>query len=386
MTPALGPPEPPLATAEHRGNIGWDDRQDGYSMLPFIVREPIEWRALDEEGWNELYLPGKDRWKRIQDHWLPVLEALGEGGTLPEAHVRAAEAMPHRPKGQIRYIVRKVTGELIKHGLAEVLIPEVPETFVGRYERTAELGRGGMGIVWRCQDLEDGSTVAVKQAWNWRGKLKSRDRSLREEGEAMAALDHPGIIAYKDAFEIDGRYHLVREYLEGPPLHRLDRTAPLTLDQRRRILTEITQGLIHLRDTGYLCLDIKTENYMLDGEDGPVKLVDLGLCRPLEDGKARVKGFPGTRSYQDPMLMKQDHATEATTVYALGKILWRLNTGRGPRPRANYESYFEQHETDQARLAKSDATEAEQVLFAAACDPTGEKRPRSLEAFLDAMP
>lgn len=392
MSPRLGPPETPYEHADEPEALAWDAHEDGYSMLPFVLHEPIQWRdAQDppEEGdWYEVHVPTQDRWRRVRDHWIPALEALGKGMTLPEAHEHAAEAMPERPRSHIRYIIRKVTRKLLKWDMATVVLPALPEAFEDRYERVEELGRGGMGLVWRCRDLQhpDEREVAVKHAWNWRGTLAGRDESLREEARMMREADHPGIVTPLDAFEVDGRFHLVRELLEGPELVDLDRDRLRGVAERSRLLEEVVDVLVHLRELGYLCLDVKAGNFMLDGEKGPLKMVDLGLCKELEDGRVPARGFPGTRAYQDPALLERDHATEASTVYAVGRILWRLTTGDSPTPRAHYESYFEQHELDLDALAESDATEAEMRLYEDACSPEPEDRPPSLEAFRDRLP
>lgn len=366
--------------------LRWDMEEDGYSLLPLEILHPLEWEPYYDEEWERdllrLHQVPKDRWRRVHTHWEPVLEALQDGARLPEAHRRAVEAMPEREEREVRFIVRKVVAGLRRLGLAEVETPPVDDVFGDRFEVVEELGRGGMGIVWRCRDLQDdGREVAVKHAWNWVGRFESRERYLREEAELMARFDHPGIVRPILGFEHDGRFHLARDLVEGPSLKQMVRDDGFGPDHRARRLREVTKILVHLREKGYLVLDLKTSNFRLDQENDQVVLMDLGLMEPLVDGQAEAPGFPGTRKYQDPHIMNVRWTDERASVYSLGKILYESVVGHSPKARGHYESYFEQKELDLERMAEDGATEEELELFSEACSPDPDDRPQTLEAF-----
>lgn len=332
-----------LATGSERGGRdAWTAEVDGYSALPFVLRAPLRWREVD--GALFLELGGDGRREPIKPAWVPAFEAFNEGGGLPEAHARTAGALPDRRERAVRYLVKSAATKLLRLGLADVELPPVPDVFDARYDVLEELGRGGMGVVWRCADREaDGREVAVKHAWNFQGAFERREAYLEREADVMASLDDPHVVRFIATFHHEGRLHLVRELVPGRPLEAAAADRGLDRDERLAILAEIVDGLARLAGRGLLCLDVKTPNYILEAPNGRPRFMDLGLVRELDDGRVRVRGTVGNRAYAAPELGGERYATERTVVFNLGRVLAHLVTGQAPRPHATLDGYARDH-------------------------------------------
>lgn len=363
------------------GTLAWDEESYGYPELPIRLYEIPEWRRTGEEKWMEFYLPEKDSWEPVKAHWAPVLEGLVEGEALPWCEVRLRDARPDMNAATRAHVVRKVLRNLEHLGMAELVTPDPPERFDGRYEVLEQLGQGGIGVVWLCKDLETEGhpKVAVKHAWNWKTGFDRAEDSLKKEAEMLDRFDHPSIIRLIDTFQVEGRFHMVREFLEGRSLSSCCGTSELDGDRRVRMVEQMADQLAYIRDEGWLYLDVSPSNYYVDEELRTLKLGDLGVCKRAEDGTYEVSGRTGTTRYAAPEMMEGGTATERSLVYSLGRVLWKMVMGRIPVPRTSLEKVHRQDRAILELLRESRATEREVEFYDHATRTDPDERPATLE-------
>jgi serine/threonine protein kinase len=208
-------------------------------------------------------------------------------------------------------------------------------TLSGRYRLCEFLGAGGMGIVYRSEDLVGGETVAVKmlQAQLQGDALVAQ--ALRDEVIKTRKLGHENIVRVY-ALEQDGAtLYMVMEYLEGTNVRRLlDEQGPgrLPRSQVWPIVRGAAEGLSFAHRSGIIHSDIKPSNILVT-RDGRIKVLDFGIARAVRDN---VTGFdPGglnavTPAYATPEMLDGEPPTESDDVFALACITYELLTGRHP--------------------------------------------------------
>src|SRR5215213_488803 len=198
-----------------------------------------------------------------------------------------------------------------------------------RYRLDSELGRGGMGTVYRATDLELRREVAVKVLSAPSQNSDARERLVRE-ARAAAALNHPHIVTIHDVGEANGFPFLVMELVGGP---RLSQARPTDLSRVVSIAVQICAALEHAHDNSIVHRDLKPDNVLLSGtsNSSTVKLADLGLALPAYGARiSRVGVIVGTASYMAPEQALGQTIDGRTDLYALGVLLYELTTGRVP--------------------------------------------------------
>ena len=200
-------------------------------------------------------------------------------------------------------------------------IEDRPDFNGSRYELLEEIGRGGMGLVFRGRDRELDREVAIKvTAWS----TEADAERLRGEAQTLARLEHPGIVPVHDVGRLaDGRVFTVMMLVRG---ERLDaRAATLPLADRLRLFDRICDTVAFAHARGLIHRDLKPANIML-GEHGQVLVLDWGLARADRDAGS------GTEGYMAPE--QRDGRPDARSdVYALGAILRDLSAGTGAAAR-----------------------------------------------------
>ena len=197
-----------------------------------------------------------------------------------------------------------------------------------RYRLENEIGRGGMGIVYRATDLELMREVAVKVL----SEAASPDASERliREARAAAALNHPHIISVHDVGEASGRPFFVMELVTGPSLAK---APPVELSSIIEIASQICTALEHAHSNHIVHRDLKPDNVLwsASGEAPRIKLADLGLALPGHGARISRSGLiVGTASYMAPEQALGQKVDGRTDLYALGVLLYELTTGRLP--------------------------------------------------------
>ena len=198
-----------------------------------------------------------------------------------------------------------------------------------RYRLDAELGRGGMGIVYLATDLALRREVAVKVVLETIASDRARHRLLREARSA-ATLNHPHIITVHDIGEEQGFPFFVMEVVEGPNLAQI---AVSDVGEIVEIACQICDALEHAHAHGLVHRDLKPANVLLAGRPGArtVKIADLGLAVPIRgSGISETGTIVGTAAYMAPEQAMGEPVDGRADLYSLGVVLYELTTGRGP--------------------------------------------------------
>ena len=205
-------------------------------------------------------------------------------------------------------------------------------TVAHRYRLLEQLGRGGMGVVWRARDERLGRDVALKVLHSW----VADDPDLRErfdrEASALARLEHPNVVRLYDVLEDGGQTVLVLELVEGDGLHALASGRRLGWDEVRRYCAPVAAGLAHAHARGVVHRDLTPSNVLVERATGRVVVTDFGLARLVRSSTSLpVSGvLAGTPEYWAPEQAAGEPTGPATDLYALGCILFQLLSGRLP--------------------------------------------------------
>ncbi|MGW3408189.1 serine/threonine-protein kinase [Streptomyces sp. NPDC000888] len=209
-----------------------------------------------------------------------------------------------------------------------------------RYRVVAQLGRGGMGIVWRAQDEVLGREVAVKELRTYTDaaapELADLGRRMQREARAAARVRHPGVIAVHDVAEVDGRPLIVMELVDGPSLDDVLRERG-TLDAREAasIGAKVMDALAAAHRAGVLHRDVKPGNILLD-RSGRVVLTDFGIATMDDPGDGstthltRSGELVGSLDYLAPERAQGNEPGPASDVWALGATLYAAVEGSSP--------------------------------------------------------
>ncbi|MFZ0799443.1 MAG: protein kinase [Terriglobales bacterium] len=212
-------------------------------------------------------------------------------------------------------------------------------TKLGPYEILAPLGAGGMGEVYRARDTRLGRDVALKILPESFAREPDRLHRFEQEARAVAALNHPNILAVFDIGQQNGSPFLVSELLEGESLRAaLDRGV---LPQRKTIEygVQIAHGLAAAHEKGIVHRDLKPENIFVT-KDGRIKILDFGLAKlaqppgsdevTLTSPNTAVGMVLGTASYMAPEQVRGEAADPRTDIFAFGAVLYEMLSGIRP--------------------------------------------------------
>ena len=151
---------------------------------------------------------------------------------------------------------------------------------LGTYRIEAQIGEGGMGVVYRAFDTKLNRTVAVKVLSDDLADAAAR-RRFQREAQMASSLNHPHIVTVHDAGEFDGRQYLVTEYVDGGTLKSWARADKRSWHQKVELLVGVADGLAAAHQAGILHRDIKPENILV-AKNGYAKLADFGVAKLTE--------------------------------------------------------------------------------------------------------
>lgn len=200
---------------------------------------------------------------------------------------------------------------------------------VGRYELMNELGRGGMGVVFRGRDTVLGRNVAVKLLATSFGP-RSRER-LRREARVVARMDHPGIVPVFDLGESEQEVFLVMPLVDGRTLRDALASGPLSVEQTVEVARQVALALDYSHERGIVHRDVKPENVMLVDTAGGlrVQVMDFGIAISPEDEGVDGR-IVGTPHYLSPEQAQGERVDRRADVYALGAVIFECLAGRPP--------------------------------------------------------
>ncbi len=203
---------------------------------------------------------------------------------------------------------------------------------VAGYEVLSELGRGGMGVVYRAWQPGLNRVVAVKVVLVGEHASGATLDRFRAEAEAVARLQHPNVVQIYEVGEHDGLPFFSLEYCPGGSLDKRLAATPLPADEAAALVQGLARGVDAAREAGVIHRDLKPGNVLLDAAGTP-KVTDFGLAKRLgEAGHTATGALMGTPSYMAPEQAEGKGLAvgPATDVYALGAILYECLTGRPP--------------------------------------------------------
>src|SRR5262252_2052746 len=195
----------------------------------------------------------------------------------------------------------------------------------GRYRLVALLGRGGMGEVYRADDLTLDQPVALKFLPEGVAETDTRVAQFHNELRIARQVSHKNVCRLYDLGEADGRRFLTMEYVDGEDLaSSLRRFGRMPPDKAVQIARQLCAGISAAHEKGVLHRDLKPANVMLDG-NGDVRITDFGIATL---GGGAGEGVAGTPHYMAPDLFAGHAATTKSDIYALGLILFEIFTGK----------------------------------------------------------
>ncbi|UCE87275.1 MAG: protein kinase [Deltaproteobacteria bacterium] len=203
-------------------------------------------------------------------------------------------------------------------------------TSPGRYQILEELGRGGMGIVYKARDTVLDREVAYKVLPD---ALKENEQALKNfmrEAKSAAQLNHPNIVTVYDTGAQDGNYYIAMEYVEGTTLKEiLRRRGVIGPRGVLQVLAQMCEALAYAHGRKIVHRDIKTSNTMWT-RDKKAKIMDFGLAKVMEEVRNQTTLVSGTPYYMSPEQTLGHNVDHRTDIYSLGVTLFELATGQLP--------------------------------------------------------
>ena len=208
------------------------------------------------------------------------------------------------------------------------------KTVVAGYQILGELGRGGMGVVYKARQPGANRIVALKMVLNAAHAGPESLMRFKIEAESIALLQHPNIVQLYDVGEEDGCPFFSLEFVEGESLAKKIENMPQPAEVSARMVQHLADAMYTAHQRGIIHRDLKPANVLLT-KDGVPKITDFGLAKRFEnkdDGQTRTGAIMGTPSYMAPE--QAEGRTKDTgppaDIYSLGAILYDMVTGRPP--------------------------------------------------------
>ena len=259
----------------------------------------------------------------------------------------------------------------------------------GRYRIVSLLGRGGMGEVYRADDLRLGQTVALKFLPPELAKDPKRLEYFHNEVRLARQVSHPNVCRVYDLGEVEGQQFISMEYIDGEDLKALlQRIGRLPKDKGIQIAQQLCAGLAVAHAKGVLHRDLKPANIMIDGQ-GHVRVTDFGLATATSDGEPIV-GMSGTPAYMAPEQLLRGETSVQSDLYSLGLILYEVFTGTAAHQPNSLAELRQLHEASSKPSRPSKVVEDMDAAVEAAIlrclDPDPMERPASVQQLALSMP
>ena len=204
-------------------------------------------------------------------------------------------------------------------------------TFARRYQIIEELGKGGMGKVYKAQDSEIKEKVALKLIKPEIAADKKMIERFRNELKFARKIRHKNVCQMYDLNKEEGTYYITMEYVSGEDLKSFIRRArQLTVGTAVLIAKQVCEGLAEAHSLGVMHRDLKPQNIMID-RDGNARIMDFGIARSIkEKGITGAGVMIGTPEYMSPEQAEAKEVDQRSDIYSLGIILYEVVTGRVP--------------------------------------------------------
>ena len=201
---------------------------------------------------------------------------------------------------------------------------------VYHYRILDKIGEGGMGVVYRAEDIKLRRIVALKFLSPMSVLHGSTREKIMKEARAAASLDHQNICAIHEVEELDDKLFIVMAYCEGSTLGDLIRDERPELGKTLNILIQIADGLLAAHEQGIIHRDIKPANVIVS-DKGKVKIMDFGLAKQTGgETMSMTMAGAGTLGYMSPEQVRGGHVDHRSDIWSLGILMYQMLTGRRP--------------------------------------------------------
>ena len=252
-----------------------------------------------------------------------------------------------------------------------------------RYPIIEELGRGGMGVVYKARDTVLDRIVAYKVL---PPDLKSHDEVIKKfnkEATSLAKLHHPYIVTVFDAGGIGGEYYFVMEFVEGRNLKDVIREkGALPIPQAVGLFREMADALSYAHTKGVIHRDIKTSNVMLQN-DGHIKLMDFGLAKIFEESTSDRTQVSGTPFYMSPEQTLGKGVDHRSDIYSFGVMMYEIASGRVPFPTGDIGYHHLHTEPEPPTLANPNIPQSLEAIILKCMKKEKEERYQSAGDILE---
>jgi serine/threonine protein kinase len=278
-----------------------------------------------------------------------------------------------------------------------IKLPAPEQVIGGRYRLGEQLGAGGMGLVFKAQQLGVGNWVAVKFLDPEMWKDETRVKRFIQEAKVSLTIAHPGAAQLLDAGRDEqmGLLYLVFEYVEGEDLRNvLRREGRLGFDEAKDVMLKVAEVLAFAHERGVVHRDVKPENIRLrrDFSGTHVRVLDFGIARLMHAEGVRLTAegqLAGTPRYMAPEQVDDSPIDARTDIYALGLVLFEMFAGRPPFTARNMAQVLWQQLNEampSVAAVVPDAPAADiDALLQKACAKKPDARFRTMEAFAMAV-
>ena len=345
-------------------------------------------KAATEEAARGDAAEDRERWSRVMEIFQGALAVPAAEVDAHLARVTGDDPALRREVGELLQAhhgdgpVDRMQREIVQPLLEPIRsgVPR-PGDDIQHYHLLEELGRGGMGVVYRARDRHLDRAVALKLLpWHLSADAQARQRFMAE-AQAAASLEHPNVCAIHEVGEWEGRFFLTMPFYAGESLDRRMARGLLPVPDVLNVGTQVARGLAAAHERGIVHRDVKPGNIMLLSR-GPVKILDFGVAKTgaalTEDGQVI-----GTAAYMSPEQSRADAVDPRTDLWSLGVMLYEMATGLRPFDDRGVTNGYRR--PDPPSTTRGDVPRDFDVLVSRLLEENPKDRPSSAAAVAEAL-